>query len=148
MKDVDIFQALSTDSRLAYHQQPLSREPAKQTRILQLTCRAIWVSFQSLHFTAFLHSLYNSLTASATRVLACSNLQPPHISGTEILSFSAQHYTNYVTSHAMLLLVTALVGFTTANISYCNVTIAYTHTKQNDSINLQVWLPDEWMAVF
>lgn len=84
----------------------------------------------------------------ATRALACSNLQQPFLNGTEILTFSAQPYSQYVASPFFEPFIAQLGGVTTANVSYCNVTMTYTHPNQNDAINLQIWLPDNWNGRF
>lgn len=76
--------------------------------------------------------------------LACSAIPTPSVFGAEFLSMKTTFVTNYsqfvhtgyYTNHGSV---------NVTNASFCNVTLTYTHPGQNDSINVQVWLPaDNW----
>ncbi|GJC86075.1 putative feruloyl esterase ARB_07085 [Colletotrichum liriopes] len=67
--------------------------------------------------------------------------------GTEIQSLEANLITNYNAT------VPAAYRFTSPsvqlqNATFCNVTITYTHSGQNDSITTEAWLPAEWNERF
>lgn len=77
---------------------------------------------------------------------ACSaaSIAHPVISGAEILNLSAQLVANYSTT------VPEMYAYnhpstTLDNVSYCNITITYTHPGWNDTINTEVWAPlEDW----
>jgi hypothetical protein len=64
--------------------------------------------------------------------------------GAKVLSLEASLVTNYTTS------VPSSVRFTQPavdvnNTSFCNITVTYTHPGQDDTVNVEVWLPqDGW----
>lgn len=76
--------------------------------------------------------------------LACSAIPTPSVFGAEFLSMTTTFITNYSQFvHAGYYTNHGSVNVT--NASFCNVTLTYTHPGQNDSINVQVWLPaDNW----
>lgn len=64
----------------------------------------------------------------------------PSLFGAEILQVNADHVTNYS--------FPAIPGWRysqpsveVTNAEFCNVTVTYTHTGQNESINVEAWLP-------
>lgn len=79
----------------------------------------------------------------------CSTLQQPFLNGTEILAFSAEPNAQYVPAPVIAPYMTGVLGYApVVNVSFCNVTMTYTHTNQNDAVTLQVWLPDDWNGRF
>ncbi|KAL1966362.1 hypothetical protein VTN77DRAFT_4504 [Rasamsonia byssochlamydoides] len=76
----------------------------------------------------------------------CSSqaLPYPTLFGAEFLSLEASlvsNYSKYVSEWYYMNHHSVNV----TNLSFCNVSIAYTHPGQNDSVNVQVWLPlDTW----
>lgn len=95
-------------------------------------------------------NLSQLLTASATRVLACSSLQQPYLPGTAVTNFTAELKTQWTPAGSPIPSeqLVPLLGFSSYNISYCRVEMTYNHPGQNDTINLQVWLPEEWNGRF
>jgi Tannase and feruloyl esterase len=93
---------------------------------------------------SFFHLLASSLLlvlAQAAPVMStCSGdaIPYPVLYGAQFNSLSASLVTNYSTT---------IPSFDTGTftnltgLNFCNVTIQYTHPGQNDSINVQVWLP-------
>lgn len=77
---------------------------------------------------------------------ACSTaaISTPTVFGAEILDISAILVQNFTRS------VSELVNYNhpsieVTGVDYCNVTITYTHTAHNDTINVETWLPlDTW----
>lgn len=66
----------------------------------------------------------------------------PSVHGAEILSIAASVVTNFnysAPSWARYVAPTVEVE----NESFCNVTVTYTHPGQNDTINVETWLPTE-----
>ncbi|CZR56675.1 related to feruloyl esterase B precursor [Phialocephala subalpina] len=82
-------------------------------------------------------SAVNTISAA---LCSTNSFQTPAVYGAEILSLEATlHYSvnvplGYYTNNGA-------VHVTDAN--FCNVTISYTHPGQNDTIHVQVWLPEE-----
>lgn len=68
----------------------------------------------------------------------------PDLSGAQFLSLAANLVANLSTNiHSGF--YTNHGGVNVTNTSFCNVTVTYTHPGQNDTINVQVWLPqDTW----
>ena len=73
---------------------------------------------------------------------ACSeaSIAYPVISGAKILNLSAQIVANYST------VVPEMYAYnhpsaTLDNVSYCNITVTYTHPGENDTINTEIWAP-------
>ncbi|RYN42692.1 putative feruloyl esterase [Alternaria arborescens] len=89
-------------------------------------------------------------SALATRVLACSSLQQPYLPGTAVTNFTAELKTQWTPAGSPIPSeqLVPLLGFSSYNISYCRVEMTYNHPGQNDTINLQVWLPEEWNGRF
>lgn len=73
---------------------------------------------------------------------------PPVVLGTEILSIEATPITSFSTN------VPSAYRFTqpsvdAENLTFCNVTVTYTHPGTDDRINVEVWLPvDGWNERF
>jgi feruloyl esterase len=66
----------------------------------------------------------------------------PSLYGAEFLSLETTLVANY--SQTVYPGAYANHGsVTVTNVSFCNVTLTYTHPGQNDNINVQVWLPAE-----
>ncbi|KAF2470902.1 tannase and feruloyl esterase [Lindgomyces ingoldianus] len=72
----------------------------------------------------------------------------PIVFGSEILTLQASPVTNYSAR------VPSAYRFTQPSISvenatFCNITVTYTHPGQNDTINVEAWLPvDNWNGRF
>lgn len=62
----------------------------------------------------------------------------PELFGAEITSLSASTVSNYSLSIPQL---DAHFALNVTGLDFCNVSVQYTHPGQNDSINVQVWLP-------
>ncbi|GKT47760.1 putative feruloyl esterase B [Colletotrichum spaethianum] len=71
----------------------------------------------------------------------------PSVYGTEIQSLEANLITNYSAT------VPAAFRYTSPsvqlqNATFCNVTVTYTHTGQNENVVTEAWLPMEWNERF
>src|SRR6478752_326073 len=101
---------------------------------------ALITSFVKLSFATFtmIPSLFNgSVPASAC---SAASIPYPTLFGAKFLSLEANHISNFSQS--------VPIGFyvnhgavEVVDTSFCNVTVSYTHPGQNDSVNVQVWLP-------
>ncbi|RYP62637.1 hypothetical protein DL771_009630 [Monosporascus sp. 5C6A] len=69
---------------------------------------------------------------------------PPYVFGAEVLSIVTSLVTNYtMESDAALRFVHP--STTAENLTFCNVTVTYTHTGTNDRVNVETWLPvSDW----
>lgn len=68
----------------------------------------------------------------------------PSVLGAEILSVSANLVQNFTRTVSDQLYYNH-PSITVNGIDYCNVTVTYTHPGQNDTINVENWLPlDDW----
>lgn len=85
-------------------------------------------------------SLFNgSVTADAC---SASSIPYPTLFGAEFLSLEANFVTNYTKNvHAGYYINHG--GVSVENLNFCNVTISYTHPGENDTINVQVWMPSD-----
>lgn len=87
-------------------------------------------------------SPFDRMNASSIPASACaaSAIAYPAVFGAEILNLSANLVQNYSTevsdqyyyNHPLI---------SVKNINYCNVTVTYTHPSQNNTINVETWLP-------
>jgi hypothetical protein len=89
--------------------------------------------------------LGNSMAVYAPASLCSAQSLPyPIVFGAEFFSLQASlvsNYSRYVLEGGYQNAGSANV----TNASFCNVTVSYTHPGQNDSLNVQVWLPiDSW----
>jgi feruloyl esterase len=77
--------------------------------------------------------------------LTCSSLQQPYLSGTAIKNFTSELKTQWTPAGSLIPAgqLVPLLGFSSYNISYCRVEMTYSHPGQNDTVSLQVWLPEE-----
>ncbi|KAI1296159.1 Tannase/feruloyl esterase [Xylaria venustula] len=82
--------------------------------------------------------------------IACEpNSFSPLISGAEILDVQASlvsNYSNFIPSFLRYV----QPGVDVVNATFCNITISYTHIGQNDTVNVETWLPpaDLWNERF
>lgn len=67
--------------------------------------------------------------------------------GAEIISLAADLVTNFTASVEEIYRYT-LPAVEGKNVSFCNVTVTYTHPGQNDNIITEAWLPLEWNERF
>ncbi|PKX90532.1 tannase and feruloyl esterase [Aspergillus novofumigatus IBT 16806] len=79
----------------------------------------------------------SSIPASAC---AASAIAYPTVFGAEILNLSANLVLNY-SSEVSDQYYFNNPSISVRNIDYCNVTVTYTHPGQNDTINVETWLP-------
>lgn len=86
--------------------------------------------------TSTLFSLLVLLCAALVRCLQCetSAIPTPSLFGASISDV-----------HAVQVLNSTLAG---PPVSFCNISIVYTHPGQGDTINVWVWLPDQWSGRF
>ncbi|KAI1624792.1 tannase and feruloyl esterase-domain-containing protein [Exophiala viscosa] len=84
-----------------------------------------------------------STTTNLTAQCLSSSLPAPDLFGAEILSVTSSLVPDYTASFLPPSFFNSdppLYGKTT-NLSFCNVSVAYTHPGQNDTINVSTWLP-------
>ncbi|KAK6221682.1 hypothetical protein QIS74_04554 [Colletotrichum tabaci] len=81
---------------------------------------------------------------NSTAVLACSpsTIPLPTVFGTEILSLEATQVTNFSRNVGIGLYMNH-AGVDVHGANFCNVSISYTHPGQNDTVNVQMFLPSE-----
>jgi hypothetical protein len=77
-----------------------------------------------------------------TTLLACnaSSIPYPVVFGASVLDLTANLVQNYTGAFNP---ATQTYGTVARGLDFCNVTVAYTHEGQNDSINVETWLPIE-----
>jgi Tannase and feruloyl esterase len=76
--------------------------------------------------------------APVTNACTATAIPYPELFGAEIISLSASTVTNYT---SRLFQIGDHFGVNVTGLDFCNVTVQYTHPGQNDSINVQIWLP-------
>lgn len=81
-----------------------------------------------------------STDLSAT-ACSSSSFSAPHIFGTSILTLTASQVTNFSLSIPAAYWANH-PALEVKSTSFCNVTVTYTHPKQNDKITVTAWLPD------
>ncbi|KAM5352938.1 hypothetical protein ACJ41O_005660 [Fusarium nematophilum] len=87
-----------------------------------------------------------SLFQGSVSPSACSSsaIPFPALDGAHFLSIDTLLVTNH-TSNVHSGLYTNHGAVKVDNVSFCNVTLSYTHTGEDDTVNVQVWLPiDTW----
>ncbi|KAI4729577.1 tannase and feruloyl esterase [Aureobasidium sp. EXF-10728] len=71
-------------------------------------------------------------------------IAPPDIFGAEIISISAREVKDYSSAEPFASKTADADG-----LNFCNVTVTYTHPRQNDTIHVTVWLPlEDWNGRF
>jgi hypothetical protein len=84
-----------------------------------------------------------SITVPASSCVA-SAIPTPTVFGAEILTVAATLVQNYSSSISDQYYYNH-PSATLTGIDYCNITVTYTHPGQNDTINVESWLPmDTW----
>jgi hypothetical protein len=78
----------------------------------------------------------------AASACAASAIAYPAVFGAEILNLSANLVLNYSSEVSDQYYFNS-PSISVRNIDYCNVTVTYTHPGQNDTINVETWLPME-----
>jgi hypothetical protein len=68
------------------------------------------------------------------------SLTAPKFFGGHVLNFDVNLVENY-NSTAVSLLYYGHPTVKVENVSFCNITVAYTHPGQNDTIHVETWLP-------
>lgn len=71
---------------------------------------------------------------------APSTFSLPQVPGIEILSVAAAIVENF-TMEANEFFRYTHPSITAENITFCNTTVTYTHSKTDDQVNVEVWLP-------
>lgn len=72
-----------------------------------------------------------------------SKFLPLSVFSAEIISLEAVPIANYTVSAPSTLRLTQ-PSIEKDNVSFCNITVTYTHPGQNDSIGVETWLPLDW----
>ena len=85
---------------------------------------------------------FDKMNVSSIPASACatSAIAYPAAFGTEILRLSANLVQNYSEEVSDQLYYNH-PSVSVKNVDYCNVTVTYTHPGQNDTINVETWLP-------
>lgn len=89
--------------------------------------------------------LIPSISNMSVAALACSasTFQSPVVNGAEFLSIEANLVTNYSKYvHSGYYANHGSVNVT--NTTFCRVSLEYTHPGQNDTVNVEVWMPTKW----
>jgi hypothetical protein len=86
--------------------------------------------------------LFGKMNLSSIPASACaaSAIAYPTVFGAEILNLSAHLVLNY-SSEVSDQYYFNNPSISVRDIDYCNVTVTYTHPGQNDTINVETWLP-------
>lgn len=86
--------------------------------------------------------LSNNMNTSTIPTSACaaSAIPYPTVFGAEILGLSANLVQNYSTEVSDQFYYNH-PSISVKGIDYCNVTVTYTHPGQDDTINVETWLP-------
>ena len=95
---------------------------------------------------AFTGALSLAVEGAVTNTCTAAAIPYPALFGADIISLSASTVTDF-----SIPLIQADSHFTlnVTGLNFCNVTVQYTHPGQNDSINVQLWLPLEgWNGRF
>ncbi len=90
----------------------------------------------------FLPSIYSSSLQLPTMTLSCSSsaLAAPDVFGTQIVAFDVSLVHNY-SGVGITQLYYGHPTVTAQNISFCNITMTYTHPGANDTVHVETWLP-------
>jgi hypothetical protein len=93
----------------------------------------------SLHLQAPITALLPNLTERCL----CSTLPAPTLFGAEILTVHSSVVTNYTADILAPMFFNADPPLfePVHDLSFCNVTVTYTHPGQHDTINVNLWLP-------
>lgn len=94
-------------------------------------------------FTAQYPFSLSGVSANLTAQCASWSLPSPTLFGAEILNVTSSVVSNYTAEFMPPTFFNSdppLYGEAT-NLSFCNVTVTYTHPGQGDTINVNVWLP-------
>ncbi|KAH7186098.1 Tannase/feruloyl esterase [Fusarium flagelliforme] len=87
-------------------------------------------------------SLFNGTVPASACIPA--SIPYPSLFGAEFVSLEASHVANF-SSNVPIGVYANHGAVEVDNVSYCNVTVSYTHPGRNDHVNVQVWLPtDTW----
>ena len=92
----------------------------------------------------FFDTVNSYYRTSKMAVTACSAqaLPYPNLVGANFLSLAALLVTNY-TAYIPPAGYANNYGRNVTDVSFCNVTVTYTHPGQNDEINVEMWLPTQ-----
>lgn len=110
--------------------------------MLTLRTTVLFLSLSPLRQVAMFSSLFNgSIPAGSCSPAAIAY---PTLFGAEFLSLEANLVSNFSQSvHIGLYVNHGSVAV--ESLDFCNVTLSYTHPGENDTINVQVWMPtDTW----
>ncbi|KAK3941044.1 Tannase/feruloyl esterase [Diplogelasinospora grovesii] len=84
-----------------------------------------------------------AITTGAASSCAAAHIPTPTLYGADILHVTAnlvQNYSATVSEEYNYNHPSSVV----TDVDFCNITITYTHPGENDTINVQAWLPLEW----
>ncbi|CAI7665119.1 unnamed protein product [Penicillium viridicatum] len=81
-----------------------------------------------------------NISSIPASVCAANAIAYPTVFGAEILNLSANPVLNYSTEVSDQYYFNN-PSISVRNIDYCNITVTYTHPGQNDTINVETWLP-------
>lgn len=100
--------------------------------------------FQSIIRPQSLVPQYNTMQNITTPFSACNASSIPHptVFGATILNLSANLVQNFTTDVSDQFFYNH-PSISVRGLDYCNVTVTYTHEGQNDTINVETWLPLE-----
>ena len=95
----------------------------------------------------FLFFFTHRLAASPAVADHCREgaIKSPEVFGVKITSVSAAPVTNFSASFPQ---IDPHPVLNIEGLSFCNVSIHYTHPGQNDTIKVEVWLPSQWNGRF
>ncbi|KAM3068381.1 hypothetical protein ACMFMG_009518 [Clarireedia jacksonii] len=79
--------------------------------------------------------------AGANAICSSSSIPYPDLAGAKFLSLEAIPVLNYSLIPSSGSLTDTPPATTSTSISFCNVSLVYTHPGEGDKINVQVWLP-------
>jgi feruloyl esterase len=104
--------------------------------------------YRFLSTLAFVPGVLSAVFGDGASNCSTEHIPPPSFLGGQITSFTAASVTNYSIQATPGVFDQRQLNFT--GLTFCNVTVVYTHQGWNDSIRTQIWLPtsDSWNGRF
>ncbi|PQE15004.1 tannase feruloyl esterase protein [Rutstroemia sp. NJR-2017a BVV2] len=95
-------------------------------------------------------SMLGLSAAGVNATCSSSSIPYPNLTGAQILSLDATPVMNYSLPRSYPSVTYTAPTTNSSSISFCNVTIVYTHPGEGDTIKVQVWLPasSSWNSRF